>query len=124
MKRLAYGLCAVCVLVAVSGCGPSTGSIRDKAITEYQLGHTDQARGLFQRVLDREPTDPQSYYYLGCIAHADGFYERAIFCYQCTLDVDPSFTPARVALKRAQEQMGDLSQKLKIITDQPARMLP
>ena len=113
MTRLAYfGLCAA---VFVSGCGPSPASLRDRGIAEFQVGHIDDAESLLRQAVDARPAMPEALYYLGRVNYATGDLEQAIYYYQCSLDVDPSFTPARRWLTKAQQEAGRTGQLLLFI---------
>jgi tetratricopeptide (TPR) repeat protein len=113
MKRLAlYGLCAAFLL---AGCEPSNVELRNKGIGEFEVGHMPQAKELFERILDRNHSDRDSLYYMGRICQAEGQYERAMYYYQCALDIDPSHKDARHYLAQAQEQAGIAGQHLRFI---------
>lgn len=124
MRYLAYGFCAMVLSSVLVGCDPSPSELRTTAISEFQVGHNQKAEELFQRVVDKHPTDPDSWYYLGRIAHADKKYERAIYCYQCAIDADPGYEPAKYWLKRAKADAGDVAQYLEIIPRTPDKPLP
>ena len=111
------------VLVAAAlcgGCGPTTEEMRVQAVSEYQVGHIRQAKDLLQRVLSREPSDPQALFYMGRIACAEQAWEDAIYYLQCSLDSDPSNDEARVLLEQAQRAAGTAGPKLRFIPRWPA----
>ncbi len=110
------GLCAVLVL-ASSGCAPSASELRERAVAEFQLGHTDQAQQLLERALDKKPFDAVSLFYMGRIKHVGGFFEQAMHYYQMALKMDPSLTEARKWLARAQEQLGATGKTLRYVPD-------
>lgn len=113
MKKIALlGLVAMAVL---SGCGPSTDEIRDKAISAFQVGRMAEAQDNFQKVLDRRPGDSMSYYYLGRIRHAQGDTGMAIHFYQNAIDCDPTNQEARRWLARAKEEMGPIGDTLQYL---------
>jgi tetratricopeptide (TPR) repeat protein len=97
------------------GCAPSVGELRDEAVSQYQLGHSKQAELTFREVLDKRPYDAESLYYMGRILHGQGRLAQAIYYYQCCLDVDPSYETARLWLRRAQEQAGDMGEDLRFL---------
>ncbi len=112
MKRFVLIAMFVAVFV-MAGCG--VGKMRTEAISEYQVGHVEQAEKLFNQVLQREPSDARSLYYLGRIYHGRGRYEMAISYYQQALGADPSLTDARKWLERAVERTGTTGEKLLIM---------
>lgn len=91
-------------LVALTGCGPSVQEQRNLAITKFQQNHFDEARIEFHQVLNRQPADAPSFYYLGLMDQADGKMTHAIYYYQCALTADPSMDAAREELKKAKGQ--------------------
>ena len=113
MKGLAF--CGACVAMLVAGCGPSAANLRDKGISEFQVGHVERAENFLQQALDREPAMSEALYYMGRIRHAQGEYEKAIHFYQCCLDADPGFQQARRWLDKALQQTGPTGQTLLFI---------
>jgi len=124
MKNIAYGLIAMVLSAALIGCDPSPSELRTTAISEFQVGHNQKAEELFQRVIDKYPADADSWYYMGRIAHADKKYERALYCYQCAIDADPGYEPAKYWLKKAQADAGDVANYLNIIPKAVDKPLP
>ena len=117
MKQLLIaGLFATMLL---TGCGPSTDDLRTQGIAEFQVGHLDKAQSLFDRVLERKPSDGQSLYYMGRIYHATGFYERAVYFYGSAIDADPSLDMARLWLLRANSDLANMSRMPASIPPQP-----
>jgi len=113
MKLLGLlGLCATLLLV---GCSEGLVELRSNGISEFQLGHINQAKKVFQNVLERYPSDPDTLYYMGRVMHAEKFYEQAIYYYQCCLDADPSHKQAERWLVKAEEAAGPASRKLRFI---------
>ena len=113
MKRLA--MCGICVVMFFAGCTPSTAELRSRGTSEFQVGHIPQARQLFQQVLECSPADPVALYYMGRIHHAEGFYEQAIYYYQCSLDADPRNAEARTWLEKVQKEAGLVGKGLRFI---------
>ena len=113
MKNLT--LVGLCVAVLAGGCEPSKVELRNRAVSEFQVGHADQAKETFLHVLERYPTDSTSLYYMGRISHAEGSYEEAVYYYQCCLDSDPSHKDAQRYLGEAQEAAGPTGEKLRFI---------
>ncbi|MDY6913153.1 MAG: tetratricopeptide repeat protein [Planctomycetota bacterium] len=113
MKRLA--MFGICVAIFLAGCAPSIAELRSRGIGEFQVGHIPQARQLFQQVLERNPVDTAALYYTGRIHHAEGFYEQAIYYYQCSLDADPRNAEARTWLEKAQSEAGLVGKGLRFI---------
>lgn len=108
-------LCGLCLVVLLSGCGPTIEQKRDLGISEFQIGHLDKAGNILLQVLDQRPSDPQALYYMGRVRHAQDFLEQAIYYYQCAVDADPSFKEARDHLAKAQQQAGVAGQRLQFI---------
>jgi tetratricopeptide (TPR) repeat protein len=123
MKRSC--LIAVLAGLLLAGCEPSVGELRTQAISEFQIGHTQQAKDLFQRVLNRTP-DPQSLFYMGQIMESEGFFEQAIYYYQCAIDADPRNGEARLRLAKVMDRAGPVGQQLRFIPGQqpPAKAPP
>lgn len=110
-----WALLGFCATVLLAGCAPSPVELRTQGISEFQLGRTEEAQKLLQQTLDLTPSDPEALYYMGRINHVQGFYEQAFYYYQCALDVDPSFEPARKWLARAQELLGPTGKTLRFL---------
>jgi tetratricopeptide (TPR) repeat protein len=118
MKRRLLVVASLALWAA--GCGPTAPELRARAISEYQVGHIEQSRELFQQALGRNPADQHALYYLGRIASAQSAWEDAIYYYQCCLDVDPSYADARIWLSRAEKSAGSAGGKLRFIPYWPA----
>ncbi|MGC9455384.1 MAG: tetratricopeptide repeat protein [Phycisphaerae bacterium] len=108
-------LTVVTVGLLMLGCGPSVTEIRDQAVAQYQLGHIEQAEMNLREVLDERPYDAEALYYMGRIQQDMGRPTRAIYYYQCCLDVDPSHEMARMWLRRAEQQTGETGRRLRFI---------
>lgn len=122
MKRIA--LSALVLSAILAGCGASSSDLRTSGIREFQVGNNQKARDFFQQSLDRDPSDAACYYYLGRIAHADGFYEKAIWYYQCSIDHDPSHPEVHKWLDKAQAEAPQVGKALQFIPDQPRVAMP
>jgi len=107
-----------------AGCGETTPELRTRAISEYQVGHVEEARELFRQTLDRDPADRHALYYMGRIASGEAAWEDAIYYYQCCLDVDPSYANARIWLARAEKAAGTAGTRLRFIPYWPADRRP
>lgn len=101
--------------LVLAGCVPSVGKVRERAISQYQLGHIEQAEMNFREVLDKRPYDAESLYYMGRIQQARGRPMRAVYYYQSCLDVQPSHEMARLWLRRAERQAGEAGRGLRFI---------
>ncbi len=113
MKKIALlGLVAMAML---SGCGPSTDDIRNRAISAFQVGRMAEAQENFDKVLASRPADSMSLFYLGRIRHAQGDTGMAIYFYQCAIDSDPTNQEARRWLARAKEEMGPTGESLQFL---------
>jgi tetratricopeptide (TPR) repeat protein len=109
----------VVMAAAFAGCGPNVNEMRTKATTEYQVGHAQQAQEQFLKILDREPSDPITLYYLGRINMEQNRLEMAIYYFQCCLDADPSFAAARQDLRRAEQLARPIGSRLRFIPKSP-----
>lgn len=116
MKRISLSLALVCVMF-LCGCGPSKDELTTSGVAEYQVGHLEKAKIYFNEVLSRYPHDSRALFYMGEVAQAEGFHEKAISYYQMALDADPSYKEARQALKLAKQDAGYTGNKLDIIPD-------
>ena len=90
----------------LAGCESSAGRIRNRAISEFEVGHLDQASQLLLQIYQKHPKDAQTLYYLGRTSQAQGAYEKAIYYYQASLDSDPSLADARSRLGEVQKAAG------------------
>jgi DNA-binding NtrC family response regulator len=59
-----------------------------------------EARVYLKIAIQRDVTRPEPYYQLGELAESDGRTSHAVHCYYMALDAQPTFEPARDALKR------------------------
>lgn len=119
MMRLT--LCGLVALVVLSGCGPSTQSRRNDAISKFQVGQFEPAKTEFKALTDRNPGDAESYYYLGRIYHCQGQLEFAIFNYQSALTADSSHAEARLWLDRAVKESGSTGTALRFLPQPPTQ---
>ena len=101
-------LLAVAMIVAASvgGCAPSAVDIRDRAISEFQVGRIDRAEEMLRVVLDRRPFDPEALYFMGRVQHLQKNYVQADYYYRCTLDAAPGHSEARMFLRKVRQDMG------------------
>lgn len=88
-----------------AGCGPSNRELVVQGRSQLDTGNIEQAKALFQRVLDRRPHDPDALYYMGRSYHQQGLFLQAIYFYKCALDLDPAFAAAAHYKRMAQEQL-------------------
>jgi len=114
------------VLIAVAGLamlGPLAGcqSEPEKLLTEgvslYEAGQLDKARKKLETAVDHLPADSKALFYLGRVYHAQGFYEQAIFYYQCCLSSAPCHAEAMKHLREATKAAGPAGPVLRIIPD-------
>jgi tetratricopeptide (TPR) repeat protein len=112
MKR--WILCGLCAIV-LAGCGDSADDLRKRGVSEFQIGHLTIAKESFQKVLSRSPGDPESNYYMGRIAHAEGNLVKASMFYQSCLGADPRHQEARQWLERAENEGGQPIRNLRFI---------
>jgi tetratricopeptide (TPR) repeat protein len=102
MNRLM--MCGLLALVVIGGCGSSLQERRNLAVSNFQENRFEEAKSQFKQIVDRNPDDAASCYYLGLIAQSEGKLTDAIYYYQCALTADPSLDAARTMLARAQAQ--------------------
>lgn len=107
MRNLSVALFGLVLAGVLNGCGPSADEIRTQAISQYQIGHYDEAENLFEQVRQRRPMDPDSWYYLGKIAQEKNWYARAIHCYEQAIAADPSFKAPKAQLELIKKKIGD-----------------
>lgn len=117
MKRTTLIMLNAMVLAAaLSGCQSDTAKLIAEGVNSYQLGHLDRARAKLTQALDQDPC-PDALFYLGRVHHAQGFYEQAIFYYQCCLEGAPAYPGASKFLRQAQRAAGAVGPALQIIPD-------
>ena len=103
MRRL--WICVPLAALTLAGCSPSISEIRTNGIAEFQARHTDKAKAAFEEVLAAWPTDSESLYYMGRILQDEGQHGRAIFHYECCLNVRPGHRAASLWLNKAREEV-------------------
>jgi tetratricopeptide (TPR) repeat protein len=91
--------------VLAAGCGPSNKELVVQGRSQLDTGNLEQAKALFQRVLDRRPHDPDALYYMGRTYHQQGLFTQAIYYYKCAMDLDPAFAAAAHYKRMAEEQL-------------------
>jgi tetratricopeptide (TPR) repeat protein len=79
--------------------------LRNQGITEFQIGHLDQAKDLLKQSLDKS-CDPVAEYWLGRTYHAQGRYEDAICHYQAAIQSRPAYDEAKKWLLKARQDAG------------------
>ncbi len=125
MRHLAWLPIAVAIILPASGCGPgrNQNSItnRNDAIAAFQVGHVAEAKAMFERTLSWNLADPDALYYMGRISCVEDDWERAIYYFQCCIDVEPGFPTARRWLLYAEKSAGPIGDKLRFIPIPPQR---
>ena len=101
--------------VMLAGCEPTKTELRNSAIGEYQVGNFSQSKEVFEQLLTEYPSDAVSLFYMGRIHHEEGFYEKAVYYYQCCLDANPRYTAARSYLEEAKQAAGQAGEQLQFI---------
>jgi tetratricopeptide (TPR) repeat protein len=121
MKRTSVAFFAVwIVLTVLAGCQtPTTQQLVADGVTQFQVGRLDKAKATLTRALDQSPSSPAALFYMGRIHHLEGFYEQAIYYYQCCIDADPSRADAQRYLDEAQAKAGPAGDRLRFIPDLP-----
>ncbi len=89
--------------VVLSGCANSPEALRDRGIKEFQTGRVERAKILFTEAYARRPSDAETLFYLGRIAHDEGRLGLAKYYYECSLDAKPGHAPARDWLAKVLE---------------------
>ena len=119
MKRnVLMGLSAWLCVVVMSGCGgPDTRQLVTRGISQFQTGRLDQAEATLKQALAVSPSDPDALFYMGRVCQARGFYEQAVYYYQCCLDAVPGYPGLTEQLAQAQRQAGPAGTKLRFIPD-------
>jgi tetratricopeptide (TPR) repeat protein len=97
----------LCASITLSSCilAPSAVELRNQGITEFQVGHLDQAQSLLKQSLDKS-CDPVAYYWLGRAYHAQGRYEDAICQYKFAIESKPGYDEAKTWLQKARQDAG------------------
>ncbi|MDY7011138.1 MAG: tetratricopeptide repeat protein [Planctomycetota bacterium] len=119
MKRAILASFAVFICVSVvSGCGgPGTRQLVTRGVSQFQTGRLDEAEATLKRALAVSPSDPDALFYMGRVYHVSGFYEQAVYYYQCCLDAVPGYPGLAEYLAQAQRQAGPAGTKLRFIPD-------
>ena len=105
MRIISVVLCGVVLASVLGGC-VTVGQQRSEAISAYQVGDYERAEALFEGVLQREPIDAVSYYYLGAIAQSQRKYVRAMQMYEQSLRAQPSNLPAQNGIEDVKGILG------------------
>ena len=117
MTRIA--LLAFTVVVAgagLSGCrGRSFEKLIGEGIADFQIGKLDDAATKLERGLAGRPHHADGLFYMGQLHHARGQVGRAVFYYQCCLDIAPGYPGARKRLAQAQKQAGRMGETLRFL---------
>ncbi len=112
------GLTALFAGSLLSGCAaPSVSEMVTAGISEFQLGRLDKAKGTLEQALGLDPANPDALFYLGRIYQARGDYVRAVYYYQCALDVSPGYPEVGKYLAEAQEKAGTAGKMLRFIPE-------
>ncbi len=115
------------LLAAVAGgCNQEARDLRERGITEFQVGRVEDAQALLNEALEHDAGDAEALYYLGRILHREGLYEQAVFYYQSCLQVRPGHPVARRWLAMAMAELGPGAETLYFLPGQspPAAQPP
>ena len=119
MRRSA--LLALTMTVAGAGLAGCRGRSYEKLISEgiadFQVGKLDAAAAKLERGLAGKPHHADGLFYMGRLHHARGQVGRAIFYYQCCLDVAPGRPGVKKHLAQAQKQAGRMGETLRFLPD-------
>jgi len=118
MKRTVLIAVAGLVLVGpLAGCQSESEKLLTEGVSLYEAGQLDKARKKLETAVDHLPADSKALFYLARVYHAQGFYEQAIFYYQCCLSSVPCHAEAMKHLREATEAAGPAGPVLRIIPD-------
>jgi tetratricopeptide (TPR) repeat protein len=97
----------------------------NRIITYTEIGDHDKAEMMFYRARQIKEECPQCSYNIAGSLYARGQYDRAIYCWQQTIRLDPSHSYAHVRIAEAYWAKGDLPQareyyEKEIQSDRPA----
>ena len=107
--------------LAAPGCGPTRRQLIEQGITDFQVGRLDQAENKLSQALEKRFTDADALFFMGRICQVRGRHERAIYYYQCCLDVAPGYDAAKKHLAEARQQAGLMGSKLGGLPIDPGR---
>jgi tetratricopeptide (TPR) repeat protein len=79
-----------------------------RILTYGELGQHDRAEEMFYLARLYKEHCPQCYYNMGCSLADRGLYDKAIYCWQKTLDLDDSHPEVQVRIAEALWGKGDL----------------
>jgi tetratricopeptide (TPR) repeat protein len=119
MKRTAVmGMVVWASAVILSGCGgPSTDQLVTQGVSQYELGHLEQAKDTLSRVVRADPANPKAHFYMGRVCYSQKFYEMAVYHFQCTLDADPGYPEIHKWLRDAQRAAGAAGTGLRFLPE-------
>lgn len=79
-----------------------------RIITYTELGDHEKAEEMFYLARLYKEHCPHCYYNIGCSLHARGLYDKAIYCWQKTLDLDESHADVQLRVAEALWAKGEL----------------
>jgi len=123
MTRIALLAFTMVVAVAgLSGCrGLSCEKLINEGIGDFQVGKLDDAEAKLARGLAGKPAHAAGLFYMGRLHHTRGGIARAIYYYQCCLDVAPGYPGARKHFAQARKQAGRMGETLRFLPDPVSR---
>jgi tetratricopeptide (TPR) repeat protein len=82
----------------------------NRIITFTELGEHEKAEEMFYLARLYKEHCPRCYYYIGCSLQARHQYDKAIFCWRKSLDLDEDYPEAHVRIAEAMWSKGELEQ--------------
>src|SRR5437773_2560060 len=82
----------------------------NRILTYTELGEHEKAEEMFYLARLYKDHCPRCYYYMGVSLNARGQYEKAIYCWRKTLDLDDAHPEAHVRIAEALWAKGELEQ--------------
>lgn len=83
-----------------------------------ELGRHDQAEEMFYLAQELEPNCPHCFYNVGVSLAARGLTDRALFCWQRVLDLEPKYENVRVRIAQAYRLQGKLDEALEYLLEE------
>jgi tetratricopeptide (TPR) repeat protein len=82
----------------------------NRIITLAEMGEHEKAEEMFYLGRLYKEHCPRCYYYMGCSLNARGLYDKAIYCWRKTLDLDEEHPDAHIRIAEALWAKGELEQ--------------
>src|SRR4051812_21780645 len=82
----------------------------NRILTYSEMGDHERAEEMFYLARLYKDQCPHCYYYMGCSLMTRGLYDKAIYCWKRTLDLQGSHPQVHVRIAEALRRKGDLEQ--------------